>query len=108
VCRFSSDPVLYTVRPPKVAMSAADAEPLVLDLIEATAENFAPYGLLISGSQVSAPGLTIPFYSHVEEGKNLPFEHTGKCVVRTARIHPDPKNEVNWIERHMHLTQVCL
>ncbi len=46
-------------------MSAADAEPLVLDLIEATPENFAPYGILISGSQVSAPGLTIPFYSHV-------------------------------------------
>jgi hypothetical protein len=55
---------------------------------------------------VSAPGLSIPFYSHVEEGKNLPFDHYGKCVVRTARIHPDPTNSVNWMERHSRLTQV--
>lgn len=84
------------------------AEPLVLDVIEATQENFAPYGTLISGKECAAPGLSIPFYAHVEEGKNLPFEHYGKCVVRTARIHPDPKNEVNWIERHSRLTQVAV
>ena len=31
---------------------------------------------------------------------------TGKCTVRTARIHPVADNSVNWIERHMRLTQV--
>ena len=75
-------------------------------VVEATPENFSGYGTLVSGKECSAPGLTIPFYSHVEEGKNLPFIHTGKCVVRTARIHPSPSNRVNWIERHVGMTQV--
>lgn len=44
----------------------------------------------------------------VEEGHNLPFVHNGRCVVRTARIHPAASNEVSWIERHVRMTQVCV
>lgn len=84
----------------------AEDKVLHVPVIDATPENFGDYGILISGKEVSAPGLTIPFYSHVEEGKNLPFVHNGKCVVRTARIHPAESNRVNWIERHVRMTQV--
>ena len=74
-----------------------------LTAVPATRENVADYGHFI-GENVSESRLPIPFYDHVDEGENIPFEYHGKAVLRTARIHPTKKPCV-WMERHIRMTQ---
>lgn len=71
--------------------------------IAATKDNVAEYGHFI-GENVSEGRLPIPFYDHVDEGENIPFEYHGEAVLRTARIHPTEKPCV-WMERHLRMTQ---
>lgn len=71
--------------------------------IKATPDSVREYGLLIS-EDVSGIRLPIPFYDHVDEGRNIPFEYNGRAVMRTARVHPTDK-PVRWLERHMRMTQ---
>lgn len=74
-------------------------------VVRATRENLADYGVMIA-TDVPNAGLSIPFYAGaVEEGHNLPFEYTGKVVIRTARIHPRP-GDIVWLERHLDMTQL--
>jgi len=76
-------------------------------VVNATAENVAEYGLFI-GTDVPSAGVKIPFYKgRVEEGHNLPFECTGKSVVRSARISKR-SSEVVWLERHVNMTQLFI
>jgi ureidoglycolate lyase len=78
-----------------------------IPVVKATRENLADYGMLIA-TDVPNSGLTIPFYKGaVEEGHNLPFQYTGRAVIRTARIHPRP-GEITWLERHMKMTQLFI
>lgn len=69
----------------------------------ATPENTEQLGFFI-GEDVRQERIPIPFYDHVDEGQNIPFEYTGKAVLRTARIHPTEKPNI-WLERHMDMTQ---
>lgn len=71
--------------------------------IEANQENTKEYGHFI-GENISPERLPIPFYDHVDEGQNIPFEYTGLAVLRTARIHPTSASN-KWLERHMNMTQ---
>jgi ureidoglycolate lyase len=76
-------------------------------VIDATRENVKEYGLLI-GTDVPNAGLTIPFYKgSVEEGHNIPFVCNGNAVIRSARISRRAP-EVNWLERHMEMTQLFI
>ncbi len=77
-----------------------------LKAVIATEENTAEYGVFV-GPNVKRDGLPIPFYDHVQEGANLPFEYTGKAKLRTAIISPT-KEPVKWLERHFNLTQLFL
>jgi len=81
------------------------AEVKEIPIVQATRETIADYGLFI-GLDVPNAGLAIPFYKGaVEEGFNLPFEYTGRAVLRTARIHPR-SGDITWLERHMNMTQL--
>ncbi len=71
--------------------------------VDATPANVSDYGIFI-GEDISEERLPIPFYPHVDEGKNIPFEYTGNAVLRTARIHPTDVPNL-WLERHMGMTQ---
>lgn len=78
-----------------------------LPIFDATRENTKDYGLFI-GLDVPNSGLSIPFYKgSVEEGHNIPFVYRGEAVIRTARIHPRAA-EVDWLERHMNMTQLFI
>ena len=79
---------------------------LNLSGIPANSIEMEKYGHLI-GQTISQKRLPIPFYDHVDEGENLPFEYTGNAVIRTARIHPTDK-PVIWLERHMNMTQLIV
>lgn len=91
-------------------MTAADAGGVppasrTLSLVPATREALEEYGVLV-GDDVACPGLPIPFYEGtVIEGHNLPFEYTGRAVIRTARISRRG-GEVRWLERHLGMTQL--
>jgi ureidoglycolate lyase len=78
-----------------------------LELVDATAENIRPVGELI-GPDNFEPGLGIPFYTGaVIEGKPIDFHHTGRAVVRCAKVFRRAP-EVTWLERHMHLSQLFI
>ncbi|MDZ4779628.1 MAG: ureidoglycolate lyase [Planctomycetia bacterium] len=79
---------------------------IILNAERATASSVAPFGCLVD-QIVSDARLPIPFYPHVDEGINLPFEHTGRAVIRTARVFPT-NMPVRWLERHLNLTQFFL
>jgi ureidoglycolate lyase len=91
-------------------MTAADAggvppECRTLPLVEATREALVDFGIFV-GDDVACPGLPIPFYEgSVVEGHNLPFEYTGRAVIRTARISRRG-GDVRWLERHLGMTQL--
>lgn len=72
-------------------------------LEKATPRNTEEFGFFI-GEDIRQERIPIPFYDHVDEGQNIPFEYTGKAVLRTARIHPTKKSNI-WLERHMNMTQ---
>lgn len=76
---------------------------LLIKSIAATPENTEEFGFFI-GEDVRQGRIPIPFYDHVDEGQNIPFQYTGKAVLRTARIHPSEKPNI-WLERHMNMTQ---
>jgi ureidoglycolate lyase len=77
-----------------------------LPVRDITVEEIQPYGIYL-GQEVHRAGLSIPFYTAIEEGHNLPFEYRDKAVIRTARISQRPLH-VKWLERHLHLTQLFL
>ncbi len=86
---------------------AETVEKIEVPIVHATRENTKEYGLFI-GTDVPNAGLTIPFYKgSVEEGYNIPFECNGNAVIRCARISRRPP-EVNWLERHMDMTQLFI
>ncbi|WP_137153707.1 ureidoglycolate lyase [Rhizobium sp. FKL33] len=74
-----------------------------LNPVAADTENIRPYGTMID-EQIGPERMPIPFYDHVDEGTNIPFEYTGKALLRTARIHPSD-NSIVWMERHVRMTQ---
>jgi len=76
---------------------------IIIDMIPATAKALEAYGFYI-GERTTDKKLTIPFYAHVEEGINIPFEYNNNVVLRTARIHPT-ESPIIWLERHMLTTQ---
>ena len=69
----------------------------------ANPDNTSAFGTFI-GENVSAERLPIPFYDHVDEGINLPFDYVGRALLRTARIHPTSAPCV-WLERHLRMNQ---
>lgn len=75
-----------------------------LQMTDATAAAVEGYGLFI-GEEVGAARLPIPFYDHVEEGANIPFEYQDHAVIRTARIHPADKPCI-WLEYHDRMRQL--
>jgi ureidoglycolate lyase len=78
-----------------------------LELVDATPENIKPAGELL-GPDNFEPGLGIPFYTGaVLEGKPINFQHTGRAVVRCAKVFRRAP-EVKWLERHMHLSQLFI
>ena len=78
-----------------------------LELVDATPETIKPVGELI-GPDNFEPGLGIPFYTGaVIEGKPINFHHTGRAVVRCAKVFRRAP-EVTWLERHMHLSQLFI
>jgi ureidoglycolate lyase len=80
-----------------------------LPLVWATHENIKPFGQLLGGDEVPNAGLTIPFYKgSVIEGGNIDFQYEGRAVIRCARILPVGRSEVQWLERHMRMTQMFI
>lgn len=78
-----------------------------LDLVLADKENIKPVGELL-GPDNFEPGLGIPFYTGaVIEGKPINFHHTGKAVIRCAKVFRRAP-EVTWLERHMGLSQLFI
>jgi ureidoglycolate lyase len=78
-----------------------------LELVDATPETIKPVGELLGPENFEA-GLGIPFYTGaVIEGKPIHFRHTGRAVVRCAKVFRRAP-EVTWLERHMHLTQMFI
>lgn len=78
-----------------------------LELVDATPENIKPAGELL-GPDSFEPGLGIPFDTGaVLEGKPINFQHTGRAVVRCAKVFRRVP-EVKWVERHMHLSQLFI
>lgn len=75
----------------------------ILTACKATIKNTSEYGLYI-GEEVGEKRLSIPFYSHVHEGANLPFEYTGRAVIRSAQIFHTNQPFI-WLERHVRMTQ---
>ena len=75
-------------------------------IIDATKAAVAPFGTLVS-TQV-AKDIDIPFYrGRVAEGGDIGFRYRGQAALRTAQIFPtDVADEVVWLERHLHLTQL--
>lgn len=84
-----------------------EAEIIDVPVVTATRQSIADYGIFIA-TDVPESGLAIPFYKGaVEEGHNLPFQYTGKAVVRTARIHPR-SGDIIWLERHLRMSQIFI
>jgi ureidoglycolate lyase len=76
-----------------------------LPLIDATPETVAPFGVLV-GQQVDA-ALDIPYYrGRVVEGGDIGFRYRGTAALRTAQVLPGGPATVDWLERHLHLTQL--
>jgi ureidoglycolate lyase len=78
-----------------------------LELVDATPENIGAVAELIGPDNFQA-GLGIPFYTGaVIEGKPIDFHHTGRAVIRCAKVFRRAP-EVTWLERHMHLSQLFI
>jgi ureidoglycolate lyase len=77
-----------------------------IPIIDATAAAVAPFGTLVS-TEVTHE-IDIPFYrGRVAEGGDIGFRYRGQAALRTAQIFPtDGVDEVLWLERHLHLTQL--
>jgi ureidoglycolate lyase len=78
-----------------------------LELVDATPDNIRAVAELI-GPDDFQPGLGIPFYTGaVIEGQPIDFHHTGRAVIRCAKVFRRAPN-VTWLERHMHLSQLFI
>lgn len=77
-----------------------------IPIIDATEAAVAPFGTLVS-TEVTHD-FDIPFYrGRVVEGGDIGFRYRGQAALRTAQIFPtDEVDEVLWLERHLHLTQL--
>lgn len=77
-----------------------------IPIIDATEAAVAPFGTLVSTAVT--PAMDIPFYrGRVAEGGDIGFRYRGQAALRTAQIFPtDGADEVLWLERHLHLTQL--
>jgi ureidoglycolate lyase len=76
-----------------------------LAVLEATPETVAPFGVLITDDV--EPDLDIPYYrGRVIEGGDIGFRYRGQASLRTAKVLPDRAARVEWLERHLSLTQL--
>jgi len=77
----------------------------ILPVIDATADNVAPFGKLFTEGVEQQ--IDIPFYrGRVIEGGDVGFRYRGLAAVRTAQVLPVESPDVLWLERHLHLTQL--
>jgi ureidoglycolate lyase len=77
-----------------------------IPIVDATEAAVAAFGTVIS-TEVTHD-IDIPFYrGRVAEGGDIEFRYRGRAALRTAQIFPtDEVDEVLWLERHLHLTQL--
>jgi len=77
-----------------------------IPIIDATEAAVAPFGTLVSTDVTQ--DIDIPYYrGRVVEGGDIGFRYRGQAALRTAQILPtDEPDEVLWLERHLHLTQL--
>ncbi len=81
------------------------SETKTIPVVRATKENIKEYGVLITDEIDNVKD--IPFYrGKVIEGQNFDFHYHEKAVIRTARLLPRTDYSVNWLERHMRLSQL--
>lgn len=86
-------------------MTTSSESVVDLAVVDATPENVAPFGTLIS-EEVSSE-LDIPYYTgRVIEGGDIGFRYNGRASLRTAMVLPGGGSEVAWLERHLALTQL--
>jgi len=88
-------------------MTTSSESVVDLPVVDATSENVAPFGVLITDEV--RPDLDIPYYrGRVVEGGDVGFRYRGRASLRTAKVLPGDAPEVAWLERHLALTQLFI